>query len=321
MPAGTRLIKSRIKSIANTRKITKAMELVAGAKMRKAVQMTVDSRHYSSGMKQLVEDVLPLINQRSHPLLYGRKDAKSSILIIVASDRGLCGGFNAQLIKKCTEFIKQRNEPVRVITVGKKSEGPMRRQKLDIMASFESISNAPTFERSKSTGQLAYDEFMHHRADRVFLCYSDFQSTISQVPTIVQLLPIIDESELKTSIIEEEEDEKTSDPREQLNPTERLAFDRQNTDKFTQNQEITFEPSPRYVLDQLLPRLLETRLYQAMLESTASEHSARMMAMRSATDSANEMLENLTFTYNQARQAGITREISEISAGKASLEN
>ena len=319
MPSGTRLIKSRIKSIANTRKITKAMELVAGAKMRKAVQMTVDSRHYSSGMKQLVEDVLPLINQRSHPLLYGRLEAKSTILIVVASDRGLCGGFNAQLIKKCTEFIRQRKEPVRIITVGKKSEAPLRRQKFDIMASFESIANAPSFERSKSTGQLAYDEFMHHKADRVFLCYADFQSTIAQVPTIVQLLPIIDESELKSAPDEEEENQE--DGREKLTTTERLAFDRQHADTFIQNQEITFEPSPRYVLDQLLPRLLETRLYQAMLESTASEHSARMMAMRSATDSANEMLENLTFTYNQARQASITREISEISAGKASLEN
>ena len=319
MPASTRLIKSRIKSIINTRKITKAMELVAGAKMRHAVQMTIDSRHYSSNIKSLVEEVAPLINQRSHPLLYGNREAYNTILIVAASDRGLCGGFNVQLAKKCADFIKARQEPVKIITIGKKIEAPMRRLNAPIIASFPSISNAPSFERSKSVGQMVYDEFLNHRADRIFLCYSDFKSAISQIPTVVQLLPIIPEEQLAAdSTINERWEEE--DPREKMTASERLAYDRAHADKFLKEQSITFEPTPRYVLDQLLPRLIDTRLYQAMLESAASEHSSRMMAMRSATDSANEMLTNLTFTFNQARQAGITREISEISAGKAALE-
>ncbi|MDD2785702.1 MAG: ATP synthase F1 subunit gamma [Patescibacteria group bacterium] len=320
MAVSTRLIKARIKSIGNTRKITKAMELVAGAKMRKAVQMTVDSRHYSNNVKQIVDEIRQVIDQQSHPLLFGRKVSAKTVLIIGASDRGMCGGFNSQLVRKSVEFIKSRTEPVQVIIVGKKIESSMRRASAEIMASFPSISNSPSFERSKSIGQLAYDEFLHHRADRVFVCYSDFKSAISQVPTVVQLLPIVPEEELMAASEEnfQTDEEDTKPP---INEYKRLAQDRTLIAKNPPDYNIKFEPTPRYVLDHLLPRLIDTRLYQAMLESTASEQSARMMAMRSATDSATEMLDNLTFTFNQARQASITREISEISAGKAALEN
>ena len=319
MAVSTRRIKARIKSIGNTRKITKAMELVASAKMRRAVQMTVDSRHYSGSVKTIVDDIRPLINQRAHPLLYGRKEATKTILVIAASDRGMCGGFNAQLVKKSSEFIKSRKEPVSVVIVGKKIESSVRRITREILASFPSISNSPSFDRSKSVGQLAYDEFLEKRADRVFLCYSDFKSAISQVPTIVQLLPIVPEHELMASS-EPEPDENESNLTE-MSESEQLSYERSNSQKYSADYAVTFEPTPRYVLDHLLPRLIDTRLYQAMLESAASEFSARMMAMRSATDSATEMLDNLTFTFNQARQAFITREISEISAGKAALEN
>jgi F-type H+-transporting ATPase subunit gamma len=319
MAVSTRRIKARIKSIGNTRKITKAMELVAGAKMRRAVQMTVDSRHYSGSVKLITDNIRQMIHQQSHPLLYGRKIAQRTVLIVAASDRGMCGGFNSQLVRKSSEFIKERSEPVSVITIGKKIESPMRRMNAEILASFPSISNAPSFERSKSVGQLAYDEFLNKRADRVFLCYSDFRSAISQVPTIVQLLPIIPEEELLATVGNEAEvkQEALTD----MTESERLSFDRAHAEKYPQDYAMVFEPTPRYVLDHLLPRLIDTRLYQAMLESTASEHSSRMMSMRSATDSATEMLDSLTFTFNQARQASITREISEISSGKAALEN
>ncbi len=319
MPSGTRLIKSRIKSISSTRKITKAMELVAGAKMRKAVSMTMDSRHYSGSVKSIVEDIRPMINQRAHPLLYGCKEAEHTILVVAASDRGLCGSFNAQLVKKCAEFLKSRTEQVKIVTVGKKVELPLQKLGAQIMASFPSISNAPSFDRSKSVGQMVYDEFLSRKADRVFVCYSDFKSTITQVPTIVQLLPIIPEQELSGGTCKE--NFKEDDIREEMTDAEKIDYDRSRMSKYPNDFNVTFEPTPQYVLDHLLPRLIDTRLYQAMLESAASEFSSRMMAMRSATDSANEMLDNLTFTFNQARQASITREISEISAGKAALEN
>lgn len=319
MAVSTRRIKARIKSIGSTRKITKALELVSGAKMRRAVQMTVESRNYSGSVKGIVEDIRKLIDQKSHPLLYGRKEAVRTILIVAASDRGMCGGFNSQLVKKCAEFIQSRKEEVTLITVGKKVESSVRRITDKILASFPSISNAPSYERSKTIGQLAYDEFLNNKADRVFLCYSDFRSAISQVPTIVQLLPIVPEDELLA--MDKDDEKNLMDEKSQLTPSEIIARERAHAKKFAQDYDIVFEPTPSYVLNQLLPRLIDTRLYQAMLESAASEHSARMMAMRSASDSAIEMLDTLTFTFNQARQASITREISEISAGKASLEN
>jgi len=318
MPSSIR-IKSRIKSVKNTRKITKAQELVASAKMRRAVQLTLDSRPYSNNVKGIVDDVRTLIDQRSHPLLYGRPKANNTILIIVASDRGFCGGFNAQLAKKSIEFLKSRKEKCKVITIGKKIEPAIRRSEFEILASFPSISNAPSFERSRSTGQLVYEEFLSQRADRIFLCYSDFKSAIAQIPTIVQLLPVIPENEL--SAVAEQSLDEEDEELEEMSDSQRISYDRAHAEKYPLDYDMLFEPTPRYVLDHLLPRLIDTRLYQAMLESTASEHSARMLAMRSATDSATEMLDTLTFTFNQARQASITREISEISAGKAALEN
>ncbi len=318
MALSTRRLKSRLKSVTNTRKITKAMELVAGAKMRRAVQMALDSRPYSGALKRIVEEIRPLIDQRSHPLMYGRPEAKKTLLIVAASDRGMCGGFNTQLVRKVTEFVKTRTEPVTAITMGKKVESAIRRLDLNILASFSAASNAPSFDRVTGLGQMAYDEFLSGRVDRVFLCYSDFKSAVSQVPTIVQLLPVIPENELQN--VPEEGLHSHEEELSGMTDTEKLDWERRHAQRYWQDYTLTFEPSPRYVLDHMLPRLIDTRLYQATLESSASEQSARMMAMRSATDAATEMIDSLSLTYNQARQAGITREISEISAGKATLE-
>lgn len=298
MAVSSRLIKRRIRSVANTRKITKAMELVAASKMRKSVQMAVSSRSYSSTMKAIVETIRGLVDPKSHPLLAGRATAKSILVIVAASDRGLCGGFNGQMLKKTMEFLRNRHESaIRVVTVGKRAESAVRRAGYPIVASFEAISNSPGFDRTRPVGDLAYAEFMNGNADRVFLAYTDFKSAVSQVPTVVQLLPIVPEQEL-TAAMERDDDgmENGHEP------------------------DLLFEPNAGDILDAILPRLLETRVYQGLLESAASEHSARMMAMRSATDNASDMLQDLTLTFNQARQAAITREISEISAGKAALE-
>lgn len=299
MPVSPRLIKGRIKSVANTRKITKAMELVAASKMRKAVQMTLASRAYAGAVRTLVDNVRHYVDPSLHPFLAGGERPRGSsnaLVLIASSDRGLCGGFNAQLLKKALTFIRDRTGDVRVVTVGRRAEAAVRREGIEIVASFEAISHAPSYEASVPVGRYVVSEFSAGRADLVFAAYTDFKSTITQIPTIEQLLPVIPEAELK--------------------------WDMRGVgqgDARTGNG-IVFEPAPGYVLDQLLPRLVETRLYQALLESAASEHAARMMAMHSATDNATGMLDDLTFTYNQARQAGITREISEISAGKAALE-
>lgn len=293
MTVSSRLIKRRIRSVANTRKITRAMELVAASKMRKAVQMTLAARAYSSTAAAITENVRKLVDPKTHPLLAGRTEARTVLAVVAASDRGLCGGFNGQLLKKALELLRQRPEKdIRAITVGRKAEAAVRRAGFPIVAAFEAISDATSFDRSRPVGEFIYKEFMEGRADRVFLVYTDFRSAISQVPVAAQLLPIIPENEL--SVV-----------------ANNLQLDKPS---------ILFEPNPQSILDTLLPRLMETQVYQALLESAASEHSARMMAMRNATENASEMLQDLTLTFNQARQAGITREISEISAGKAALE-
>lgn len=290
MAVSTKIIKRRIKSVANTRKITKAMELVSGAKMRKSVQMTTMSRDYSKTINALVEDVRALVDPSTHPLLSGKLTPVSSLVIVAAADKGLCGGFNGQVLKKALEFLKTRTEKIRIVTVGRRAEASVKRAGYEILASFDAISNAPSFERTVPVGAYVYDEFVKGTADRVFIISTHFKSALAQVPEIKQLLPIIPENELK--------------PGEILNG----------------EPSILFEPDPTSVLNTLLPRLLEMQVYQSLLESSASEHSARMMAMRSATDNASDMLQDLSFTYNQARQASITREISEISAGKAAIE-
>ena len=297
MAVSPRIIKRRIKSVANTKKITKAMELVSAAKMRKAVQLTQNSRMYEGTIRDLTNRIRAMVDPKTHKLLNGVATSKTVLVIVASSDRGLCGGFNAQILKKTLEFLKGRTESdIRIVTVGRRAELAVKKAGYQIVASFEAISNAPSFARTLPIGKLASEAFLHGEVDRVFIAYTDFKSAVTQIPTVTQLLPITPEAELK----DEEEDDREK--------------------KHLEPPDLLFEPSPDEVLETLLPRLLETRVYQTLLESSASEHSARMMAMRSATDNASDMLQDLTFTYNQARQASITREISEISAGKAAIE-
>lgn len=295
MPLSPRLIKGRIKSVANTRKITKAMELVAASKMRKSVQQTLASRGYSNTAQDLINKILRYTDPELHSFLLGRteKEPKDlhTLVLVAASDRGLCGGFNAHILKKTLTFLKEQgNAKISVAAVGRRAENALRRAGYTIDASFEAISNAPTYQASMPVGTFAVQQFVQKKADRVFIAYTNYKSAVVQEPVVEQLLPIV-ATGMTVGI-----------------------------DKEQNAQADVFEPTPDKVLDQLLPRIIETRIYQALLESAASEHAARMMAMKNASDNAGTMLEELTFTFNQARQAGITREISEISAGKAALD-
>lgn len=299
MAIPTRVIKRRIKSIRSTRKIMKAMELVAGSKMRKTTQLTLSTRPYAASLEALLQETRARITDPRHPLLVGRPrkagQSLSTLIVVAASDRGLCGGFNSQLLKKVTELVHARAEDrIEVITVGRRAEQGVRRLNQQLSASFEAISNAPSFERAAPVAQLAYDGFISAKYDRVFVVFTQFKSALVQIPSMQQLLPMVPEAELEriSSAFEEE-------------PMEARTL---------------FEPSTDAVLNQLLPRLLEIQIYRTLLESSASEHSARMMAMKSAGDAAKEMLGDLTLTLNQARQGAITQEISEISAGKAAIE-
>jgi F-type H+-transporting ATPase subunit gamma len=301
MAVQTRTIKRRIKSVKNTRKITKAMELVAASKMRKAVNSVIGSRPYSKLAWATVKSISSRVDTTLHPLLRQRDEVKKVLVLLITSDRGLAGGFNTNILKKTRETIKALGDGVEIQTVciGKRGADAMRRMDLPIMASFLDITNNTTFEEVLPIGQMVIEEFIAGSFDKVLVAYTDFVSAIAQAPLILELLPLSSEEEMAELGKVGEESQ---------------------VGQVGVEGEYTFEPSPEKVLDQILPRLVETMVYQAVLESAASEHSARMMAMRSASDAAADMIDDLTFTFNQARQASITQEIAEISSGKAALE-
>jgi len=301
MAISPRTIKRRIKSVTNTRKITKAMELVAASKMRKAVAAVLASRPYAEAAWAAVGEIARTAPADAplHPLLAPRAEVKRVLLVVFTSDRGLCGGFNAQILKEVAAFLKTAPADLDVVAVGKKGQGALQRLKRTIVAAFAGLTNAPRFAEVRTIADLATRDFLAGKYDRACIAFTDYRSALIQKPIIRQLLPIVRIGELGEVGKAAEEGKKAA-------PGAAVEY--------------TFEPSPRAVLDQMLPRLVEAQVWQALLESAASEHSARMMAMRTASDSAGDMIDDLRLTYNQARQAGITREIAEISSGKAALE-
>lgn len=303
MAVSTRIIRRRIKSVTSTKKITKAMELVSAAKMRKAVQAVLATRPYSQAAWRAVSELAKVTDAAWHPLLRREPKGGRELVILFASDRGLCGGFVSQLLKAFFFFVKGRDAArLDVVTVGRKGLDAVARRGLKPIASFTDLDVGPRVAEIRPIARLAADGFTDGTYDAVFLCFTDFRSAISQRPVTRQLLPLAPIAGLGE--VEGAGEEK--DAGEKLDLAAR---------------EYVFEPSPAAVLDVMLPRLVEAQVFQAVLESSASEQSARMVAMRSATDAATEMIDALTLTYNQARQAGITREIAEISSGKAALEN
>lgn len=304
MAVSTRIIKHRIKSITNTKKITKAMELVSGAKMRKAVGSVLATRPYATLSWETIIELAKRVDPTTHPLLRIAGKRERILLIAMFSDRGLCGGYNAQMLRKLktVEHLHRSGAAkIDVIAIGKRGIDAFRRAGMNVIAAFTNISNNPTWTEVRPIALMAIDEFKKKNHDEVLMAYTDFRSAVSQMPRVRSLLPI------KPEAVADELGAIGVPAAPQFPP--RWSY-----------YEYLFEPNADEVLEAMLPRLVETQVFQAVLESAASEHSARMFAMRNATDAAGDMINDLTFTFNQARQAGITREISEISAGKAALE-
>jgi len=301
MPVSTRIIKRRIKSVTSTKKITKAMELVSAAKMRKAVQAVLSSRPYSETAWAAVTELAQGADASLHPLLRREGDSGRELVVFFASDRGLCGGFVSQVTRTFSAFMADRDtENVDVVTIGRKAQDAAARRGWKIIASFTDLAVQPRVADLRPVAKMAMDGFVDGQYDRVWLCFTDYRSALVQKPLIRPLLPI---GKIE-GLGEVDRQDPEAKPDEPSTATEYL-----------------FEPDPSAVLEAMLPRLVESQIYQAVLESSASEYSARMMAMRSATDAATEMIDALTLTFNQARQAGITAEIAEISSGKAALES
>jgi len=314
MPAGTKIIQRRIKSVTNTKKITKAMEMVSAAKMRKSTDSVLRTRPYSNLAWQIINKIGKNNTETIHPLLAEKKNKNNKeMVILITSDKGLCGSFNSQMFREVKKFISStssssrterseytgsHNKELDFIILGKKGENFIYREKLKVSATFLNLTNNPKFNDIKPIAKMAMDKFIDGTYNKIFLAYTDYVSILKQNATIRQLLPIIYDEELGN--VE--------------NNNQSTINNQQSTIEYI------FEPEKQELLEMLLPKIVETQIYQAVLESVASEHSARMVAMKNATDAANDMVRDLTLTFNKIRQAGITREISEISAGKAALE-
>ncbi len=301
------------------------MEMVAAAKMRKAVEAVLRTRPYANLSWATVLNLSRAASsgngngQEPHPLLKTRNEIKKVGIILITSNRGLCGGFNTAVINKVHESIKKYQmlgEKVVIeaefVLMGKKGAG-IHHHGHKIIADFPKLDLASEIAEIVPVAQLLVSEFLAGVYDKVMVAYTDFVSPARQEPRVKQLLPVeIDVEEKYLGVIGEDT---------------RLGLDREfidkKQDKYLKSDdytyEYTFEPSPNEVLDEMIPRLIEVQLYQALLESNASEHSARMNAMHQATDAAEDMVSELNLYYNKARQAAITREIAEISAGANAL--
>ena len=302
MAANAKIIKRRIRSIGNTRKITKAMELVAASKMRRAMTAVSRARPFARLAWNTVNAISRSVDEEmTHPLLQAPRAADKSLLLLFTSDRGLAGPFNNSIIKHTLAQLPDIEENIEAIAIGRRGNSALARQNIPVIGSFEGLSNKPTFRDIVPLTKLVLDAYQKRKYKHVYIAYTDFKSALRQEPAWTQLLP------LGAAV-------------KQLSTETDTDADQNNASISKTAVDYTFEPSTDAVLNQTLPRIVETTLYQALLESSASEHAARMMAMRNATDNAGDMLTELKMTYNRIRQASITQEISEISAGKAALQ-
>ena len=286
--AGGREIKTKIKSVQNTRKVTRALEMVSASKIRKAQERMKASRPYARAMRQVIGHLAQANSEYRHPYLVEREDVKRVGYIIISSDRGLAGGLNNNLFRKLLAEIRgwqDKGVEVDVVTIGQKASVFFRRLKVGMLASVTHLGDTPRVEQLVGVIKVMLDAYTEGRADRVFLCYNDFVNTMTQRAAFDQLLPL---------------------------PAAEAQVARHDWDYI-------YEPDAQAVLEHVLTRYVESLVYQAVMENVASEHAARMVAMKAASDNASKLIDTLNLVYNKARQAAITQEISEIVGGAAAV--
>jgi len=287
MGANTRDIRRRIKSVKNTAQITKAMQMVAASKMRKAQQRAVDGRPYANLLNEISSALSEITFDDKHPLLQQR-EVKKEMLIVISTDKGLCGALNTNLLREAAKFEPQKTV---FIAAGRKAAQWAVRGNRDLLADF-TLKDTPSFLETKAISKFAVDKFLDGTVDKVTLLVSRFVNTLTQEPITLQLLPV---SPLPSK-------EKTGEK-----PAGKGTVD------------AVFEPTPQAVLDSLLPYYVHFAVYRATVEARAAEHSARMVAMKNATDNAKSLIKDLTLEYNKLRQASITTELLEITTAQMAL--
>lgn len=290
--ANIRQIRRRIRTVSNTAKITNALQLVAASKMKRAQERATASRPYADKLREVLGDVAATISedQRNHPLLQEREGKKTAV-IFITPDRGLCGGLPSNLNRAAAAFVLERRgegAEVSSVAVGRKGRDFLRRNGVKIDAEFADLGDFPSLLEVTPIIRIATEGFLSGEYDRVFLLYPMFVNTVTQRPTAVQLLPI-------------------------------TSAEAKGEDRGEREVDYIFEPSPEHVLDEMLPRYVELVVYQSVLDARASEQSARMVAMKNATDSAKDVVRTLTLLYNKARQEQITKELLDIVGGVEGL--
>ena len=281
-------IRTQIKSIQNTQKITKAMEMVAASKMRKAQERMAANRPYARKMRDMVGHIAQAEVEYRHPYLVDRPDPKRVGYIVVSTDRGLCGGLNTNAFKAAVGSMKEWHErgvEIDVCTIGKKAQSFFRRIGSNIVGSVTDIGDAPELAELLGTVRIMLEAFEEGTIDRLFIVENDFVNTMTQAPNVSQLLPAVADTE----------------------HTSEYGWD------------YLYEPDAKEVLDHAMTRYMESLVFQAVVENIACEMAARMIAMKSASDNAGELIDDLQLAYNKARQAAITQEISEIVGGAAAV--
>ncbi|MBL36809.1 MAG: F0F1 ATP synthase subunit gamma [Xanthomonadales bacterium] len=286
--SGSKEIVGQIKSIKNTRKVTRALEMVSASKIRKAQDRMQASRPYARMIRQAIGHLAHANPEYKHPFTQQREDIKRVGYVIISSDRGLCGGLNNNMFRQLLGRFREHQEngqEVSLVLIGKKGQQFFKRIKVEIVAAVQDLGEQPQLEKLIGSIKIMLDGYRDGTMDEIFLCYNDFVNTMTQRVTVDQLLPLppaTDEPMLKY-------------------------------------WDYLYEPDPESLLDDLLVRYIESLVYNATLENLASEHAARMVAMKNASDNANNLIDELNLAYNKARQAAITQEISEIVGGAAAV--
>lgn len=282
---GVRDIKRRIRSVNNTKKITKAMEMVYAAKLRRTQGAVIASRPYAAKMEGVLGRIVASSQDSIHPFMV-KRPVKSVGFIMITGDRGLAGGYNANLIRKAMAEAAMINDAEKgFLAVGRKGRDYLRRRQRKITAEFIGIKDIPTVAEAKTIVDLAVKLYLDETYDEIYIVYQEFVSALTQRPVMKQLLPIPHNEEEEAGI-----------------------------------SDYLYEPAPAQVLDMLLPKYVLNKVYQGLMEAKASEHAARMTAMGAATKNADEMIDKLILSFNRARQAAITREINEIVSGADALK-
>ena len=293
--ASAREMRLRIKSVKNISQVTRALEAVSAAKVRKAIQALGATRSYAAKAWQVLKHITNQPGSLNlHPLLTARANPQNALVIVMTADRGLAGAYNTNIIRYVLQRFDKYHLPVKYITVGRKGRDLLYRLRKPVLADFSNLPSAPKFSSLSAIGRLVVDDFIKGDVDEVYLVYTEFVSMARQVATVKQILP--------------------------LDVTNREGLVRDFGEHHTgPAAAYEFEPDQKDILDEMIPRFTALQIYQAILESQASEHAARMVAMRNATDNAKELVGALQLAYNKVRQQAITNDILDIVGGAEAL--